>query len=390
MRTIYLDYNATTPLDSEVKKVVMAALDEDWGNPSSVHHVGQRARALLDDARDRVAATLKCMPSEIIFTSGGSESTNLALFGVARLLRDKGRHIITSQVEHHAVLHPCEYLANNEGFEVSFLPVDSVGKVAVESVRESLRSDTILVSIMAANNEVGTLQPYAEIGKLCSDKGVIFHTDAVQCFGKLPIPDISHFNADLVSLCSHKFHGPKGAGLLYVKSPLLPHPILHGAAHENDRRAGTENLPAILGLAEAIVRFVPTPPFPDNKISLLADRLISGLDAIDAAFFLGERNPSLRLFNTVSFFVEGSDSIALLSALDLEGICASSGSACSSGSVNPSHVVKAMGVNENGSNSLVRLSLGRSSSAEEIDFVLNALPCVIDRCLSNRIPVNIS
>lgn len=389
MRTIYLDYNATTPLDSEVKKVMMAALDEDWGNPSSVHHVGQRARALLDDARDRVAATLKCKPSEIIFTSGGSESTNLALFGVARLLRDKGRHIITSQVEHHAVLHPCEYLANNEGFEVTFLSVDSVGKVSVESVREALRPDTILVSIMAANNEVGTLQPYAEIGKLCSDKGVLFHTDAVQCFGKLPISDIAYFHADLVSLCSHKFHGPKGAGLLYVKSPLLPHPILHGAAHENDRRAGTENLPAILGLAEAIVRFVPTPPFPDNKISLLADRLISGLDAIDAAFFLGERDPSLRLFNTVSFFVEGSDSIALLSALDLEGICASSGSACSSGSVNPSHVVKAMGVNENGSNSLVRLSLGRSSSAEEIDFVLNALPCVIDRCLSNRIPVDI-
>ena len=388
MRTIYLDYNATTPLDSEVKKVMMAALDEDWGNPSSVHHVGQRARALLDDARDRVAATLKCKPSEIIFTSGGSESTNLALFGVARLLRDKGRHIITSQVEHHAVLHPCEYLANNEGFEVTFLPVDSVGMVAVESVREALRPDTILVSIMAANNEVGTLQPYAEIGELCSENGVFFHTDAVQCFGKLPISDFAYFHADLVSLCSHKFHGPKGAGLLYVKSPLLPHPILHGAAHENDRRAGTENLPAILGLAEAIVRFVPTPPFPDNKISLLADRLISGLDAIDAAFFLGERDPSLRLFNTVSFFVEGSDSIALLSALDLEGICASSGSACSSGSVNPSHVVKAMGVNDFGANSLIRLSLGRYSSAEEIDFVLNALPCVIDRCSSNGFPVN--
>ena len=388
MDHIYLDYNATTPLDSEVKKVMMAALEEDWGNPSSVHHVGQRARALLDDARDRVATTLKCKPSEIIFTSGGSESTNLALFGVARLLRDKGRHIITSQVEHHAVLNPCEYLANNEGFEVTFLPVDSVGKVSVHSVKEALRPDTILVSIMAANNEVGTLQPYAEIGELCSENSVLFHTDAVQCFGKLPISDISHFNADLVSLCSHKFHGPKGAGLLFAKSPLLPHPILHGAAHENDRRAGTENLPAILGLAEALVRFVPTPPFPDNKISLLADRLISGLDAIDAAFFLGERDSSLRLFNTVSFFVEGTDSIALLGALDLEGICASSGSACSSGSVNPSHVVKAMGVNDFGANSLIRLSLGRYSSAEEIDFVLNALPCVIDRCSSNGIPVN--
>ena len=385
MRTIYLDYNATTPLDSEVKKVMMAALEEDWGNPSSVHHVGQRARALLDDARDRVAASLKCKPSEIIFTSGGTESTNLALFGVARLLRDKGRHIITSQVEHHAVLNPCEYLANNEGFEVTFLPVDSVGKVAVESVREALRPDTILVSIMAANNEIGTLQPYAEIGELCSEKGVLFHTDAVQCFGKLPISNISHFNADLVSLCSHKFHGPKGAGLLFAKSPLLPLPILHGAAHENDRRAGTENLPAILGLAEAVVRFIPTPAFAVDKISPLADRLISGLDACDASSFLGERDPSLRLFNTVSFIVEGTDSIALLGALDLEGICASSGSACSSGSVNPSHVLRAMGFNEIVAFSLIRFSLGRNTSSEEIDFVLEVLPVVFDRCLSNRV-----
>ena len=388
MRTIYLDYNATTPLDSEVKKVMMAALDEDWGNPSSVHHVGQRARALLDDARDRVAATLKCKPSEIIFTSGGSESTNLALFGVARLLRDKGRHIITSQVEHHAVLNPCEYLVNNEGFEVSFLPVDSVGKVSIESVREALRHDTILVSIMAANNEVGTLQPVSEIGELCSENGILFHTDAVQCFGKLPFSSISDFKADLVSLCSHKFHGPKGAGLLFAKSPLLPHPIVHGASHENDRRAGTENLPAILGLAEAIVRFLPLPPFSHNSISPLAERLISGLDAIAPASFLGDRDPSLRLFNTVSFFVEGSDSISLLGALDLEGICASSGSACSSGSVNPSHVVRAMGVNENGANSLVRLSLGRDSSSIEIDSVLDVLPRVIDRCLNPSSPVN--
>ncbi len=388
MRTIYLDYNATTPLDSEVKKVMMAALDEDWGNPSSVHHVGQRARALLDDARDRVAATLKCMPSEIIFTSGGSESTNLALFGVARLLRDKGRHIITSQVEHHAVLNPCEYLVNNEGFEVTFLPVDSVGKVSIESVREALRHDTILVSIMAANNEVGTLQPVSEIGELCSENGILFHTDAVQCFGKLPFSSISDFKADLVSLCSHKFHGPKGAGLLFAKSPLLPHPIVHGASHENDRRAGTENLPAILGLSEAIVRFLPLPPFSHISISPLAERLISGLDALAPVSFLGDRDPSLRLFNTVSFFVEGSDSISLLGALDLEGICASSGSACSSGSVNPSHVVRAMGVNENGANSLVRLSLGRDSSSFEIDSVLDVLPRVIDRCLNPSSPVN--
>ena len=363
---------------------MLSALDEDWGNPSSVHHIGQRARALLDNARDRVAATLKCKPSEIIFTSGGSESTNLAILGVARLLRDKGRHIITSQVEHHAVLHPCEYLANNEGFDVTFLPVDSVGKVSVDSVQEALRPDTILVSIMAANNEVGTLQPFAEIGSLCSENGVVFHTDAVQCFGKLPFSSFSDFNADLVSLCSHKFHGPKGAGLLFVKSPLLPHPILHGAGHENDRRAGTENLPAILGLAEAIVRFVPSPPLKKSSISPLSSRLISGLDLFEGALFVGERDPDLRLFNTVSFLLEGSDSIAILGALDLEGICASSGSACSSGSVNPSHVVRAMGFNEIGAISLIRFSLGRYTSSEEIDLVLDVLPDVFDRCLCNR------
>ena len=364
---------------------MLSALDEDWGNPSSVHHIGQRARALLDDARDRVAATLNCKPSEIIFTSGGSESTNLAILGVARLLRDKGRHIITSQVEHHAVLHPCEYLANNEGFDVTFLPVDSVGKVSVDSVQEALRPDTILVSIMAANNEVGTLQPFAEIGSLCSENGVVFHTDAVQCFGKLPFSSFSDFNADLVSLCSHKFHGPKGAGLLFVKSPLLPHPILHGAGHENDRRAGTENLPAILGLAEAIVRFIPSPPFLKASISPLASRLISGLDLFEGALFIGERDPDLRLFNTVSFLLEGSDSIAILGALDLEGICASSGSACSSGSVNPSHVVRAMGFNEFGALSLIRFSLGRYTSSEEIDLVLDVLPVIFARCLRNRI-----
>jgi cysteine desulfurase len=388
VRTIYLDYNATTPLDAGVKEVMVSALDEGWGNPSSVHHLGQRARALLDDARDRVAATLMCKPSEIIFTSGGSESSNLALLGVARLLRDKGQHIITSRVEHSSVLRPCEYLANNEGFDVTFLPVDSVGRVSVDSVREALRPDTILVSIMAANNEVGTLQPFAEIGELCSDRGVLFHTDAVQYFGKLPVSNIADFRADLVSLCSHKFHGPKGAGLLFVKSPLLPHPIVHGAAHENSLRAGSENLPAILGLAEAVVRFVPSPPFQLDSIAPLANRLISGIDAIDGVSFVGDPNSSFRLLNTVAFSVFGSDSISLLAGLDLVGICASSGSACSSGSVNPSHVLLAMGLKKSASISLVRFSLGRSSSSAEIDAVLAALPDIIYRSLISPVPVN--
>jgi cysteine desulfurase len=380
VRTIYLDYNATTPLDTDVRAAMLPILDEVWGNPSSVHHVGQRARSLLDDARDRVAAVLKCKPSELIFTSGGSESTNLALHGISRLLRNKGRHIITSAVEHHAVLQPCEYLANNEGFEVTFLPVDSVGCVAVDSVRNALRPDTVLVSIMAANNEVGTLQPVAEIGELCASRGVVFHTDAVQCFGKIPLSGIADFNADLVSLCAHKFYGPNGAGLLYAKSPLLPDPIVHGAPHENERRAGTENLAGIIGLAEAIIRFFPIPVFPMKTLAPLAEMLVEMVDATDGVSFLGSRDSAIRLSNTISFTVEGTDSIALLSGLDMEGLCASAGSACASGSVSPSHVALAMGAPPAEANALVRLSLGRESSADDISAACEIIPRVVARC----------
>ena len=377
MRTIYLDYNATTPLDARVREAMQPAFEEAWGNPSSVHHVGQSARALLDEARERVAATLKCKPSELIFTSGGSESTNLALLGMARHLRSRGRHIITSAVEHDAVLHPCEYLANYDGFEITFLPVDGVGRVSPNAVREAIRPDTVLVSIMAANNELGTIQPVAEIGALCAENGVLFHTDAVQWFGKLPLVGVADFQADLVSLCGHKFHGPKGAGLLYAKSPLNLDPILHGGAHENERRAGTENLPAILGLAEAIVQFMPAPVFPMAQLGEWSNLLIDSVDSIKGASFIGDRDPNGRLHNTVSFIVEDSDSIALLSGLDLEGVCASSGSACSSGSVTPSHVVKALGVPDSAANALVRFSLGRETSLEEVNLVADFFPRVV-------------
>ena len=248
-------------------------LGEVFGNPSSVHHVGRRARALLDDAHDRVAQVWKCKPSEVVFTSGGTESNNLAIFGAARLWRDRGRHIITSGIEHHAVLHPCEYLRKKEGFEITCLPVDDAGCVSVESVRGALRSDTTLVSIMAANNEIGTLQPVAEIGALCRARGILFHTDAVQWFGKEPFSDIGQFQADLVSVCAHKFHGPKGAGALYIRSPLQPDPVLFGGAHENERRAGTENLAAIIGFAEATERFIRTPVFPRGKLDSLIEPL---------------------------------------------------------------------------------------------------------------------
>ena len=381
VRTIYLDCNATTPLDPSVKAAMLPALEEVWGNPSSVHHLGQRARSLLDDSRDRIASVLGCRPSELIFTSGATESANLALFGAARQLRDKGRHIITSAIEHHAVLNPCKFLAENEGFELSVLPVDSVGRVSVDSVREALRPDTILVSIMAVNNEIGTIQPVAEIGSLCQENGVLFHSDAVQWFGKLPFSSIADFNANLISLCPHKFYGPKGVGLLFCKSPFSPSPIILGGSHENELRGGTENLPAIVGLAEAVSLFVSSPVFP-SSLSSLSVRLISALDSLEGAVFLGDRLASGRLSNTVSFSLFSSDSIALLGNLDLEGFCASSGSACSSGSVSPSHVALALGASVSQANAFVRFSLGRESSASEIDLLIDFLPSALTRSFS--------
>ena len=273
-RTIYFDYNATTPLDPAVRDVMLPFLGEIWGNPSSVHHVGRRARALLDEARERSANVLGCKPAEIIFTSGGTESNNLAVFGMARLLASKGRHLITSAIEHHAVSSCFDYLESREKFEVSRLPVDSQGRVSVEDLKQAIRPDTILVSIMAANNEIGTIQPVAELGGVCRAHGIPFHTDAVQWFGKEPFARVSQFNADLVSLCAHKFHGPKGAGLLYLKSPLHPHPIIFGGGHEQERRAGTENLAGIIGLVEAMERFIAKPVFERNHLEPLSRQLI--------------------------------------------------------------------------------------------------------------------
>src|SRR5213594_1893722 len=253
---------------------MMPYLGDVWGNPSSVHHVGRRARALLDDARDRVARVWACKPSEVIFTSGGTESNNLAIFGAARLLRDKGRHLIASRIEHHAVLHCFEYLSKREGFDVTWLPVNKEGIVEVESLARALRPDTVLVSVMAANNETGAIQPVAELGRVCRERGVLFHTDAVQCFGKEPFENVHQFNADLVSCCAHKFHGPKGTGALFLRSPLHPDPILFGGGHENERRAGTENLAAIIGFVEALERFVRQPVFAPDTLRPLTDRLI--------------------------------------------------------------------------------------------------------------------
>jgi cysteine desulfurase len=377
MRTIYFDYNATTPLDPLVREAMLPFLGEVWGNPSSVHHVGRKARACLDDFRERTAKVLGCKPSEVIFISGGTESANLAIFGTARLLKPKGRHLITSAIEHHAVLHAFQYLAKKEGFETTVLPVNREGLISPDDLARAIRPDTIFVSLMAANNEIGTIQPVAEFGKICRERGVLFHTDAVQWFGKEPFASVHQFDADFVSICAHKFHGPKGAGALFIKSPLHPDPILIGGSHENERRAGTENLAAIAGFVEALERFVAKPVFDKENLDVLSTRLIQLVDSIPGVQFVGSRER--RLTNTVSFVVEGADSISLLANLDLEGICASSGSACSAGSLEPSHVISALGVNPSLANSLIRFSFGRNSSAEEVAFVETILPEVVRR-----------
>ena len=377
MKTIYFDYNATTPLDVQIRAAMLPFFDEIYCNPSSVHHVGRKARALLDDARDRVAKVWRCRSGEVVFTSGGTESNNLAIFGTARHLRDKGRHLITSTIEHHSVLQCFQYLEKNENFNVTCLPVSKEGVVSPEDLAKALRPDTVLVSIMAANNETGSLQPVGVLGEICRSRGVLFHTDAVQYFGKEAFEDIHQFNADLVSFCAHKLHGPKGAGALFIKSPLHPDPILFGGAHENERRAGTENLSAIIGLAETVEKFLSPPVFSRNVLMNLTNRLIASVTAIEGVEFRGSL--ASRLANTAAFTVSGCDSITILAGLDLEGICASSGSACSAGSLEPSHVMLAMGVEAGLANSLVRFSLGRDSTLDEVLKVQEALKNVINR-----------
>jgi cysteine desulfurase len=375
MKTIYFDYNATTPLDPSVRQAMLPFLDEIFGNPSSVHHVGRRARALLDDARERVAGVWRCKPSEVVFSSGGTESNNLAILGTARLFREKGRHLITSTIEHHAVLNCFDYLEKREKFGVTYLPASPEGLISPEDLKKAIRPDTILVSLMSANNETGTIQPVAEFGEICRSRGVLFHTDALQSFGKEPFAGMDQFNADLVSFCAHKLHGPKGAGALFIKSPLHPEPIMLGGSHENERRAGTENVPAIIGMAYAMEHFLTPPVFPAEHLNRLTTHLIQFLHSLEDVQFRGCK--ARRLPNTVAFTVEGCDSPTLLAGLDLEGICASSGSACASGALEPSHVMLAMSVEKRLASSLVRFSLGRDSTMEEVLTVEKALQTVI-------------
>lgn len=382
--SIYLDYNATTPLDPGIASKMADCAMRHWGNPSSIHKIGRQARALLDEARYKLSKMWDVRPSEVVFTGGGTESNNLAILGTARKLRDSGRHLITTRIEHPAALQAFRFLEKYEGFEISYLPVDASGHVSPDDLANLLRSDTILVSVMTANNEVGTVQQVSEIGSICRKRNIIFHTDAVQAFGKLPFHRMEQFNADLVTVCAHKFHGPKGSGALYIRSPLQPLSTQLGGSQENERRAGTENLPAIIALVDAFEAFVPNPVFQRETLSSWSRQLSECLASIPGTHLHG--SPANGLCNTVSFSVENTDSLALLANLDLAGICASSGSACSVGSLEPSHVLRAMGVPPSLSAALVRFSLGRENTAEEIDYTCQALPDIIRRSQSFRTP----
>lgn len=357
-----------------VREAELAAV----GNPSSIHAAGRRARALLDESRERLAVVWGCRPSEIIFTSGGTEANNLAVLGVARARCDRGRHLLTSPVEHPSVRQVFEYLAAREGFELTILRTDPLGVIEPEEVRRALRPDTTLVSVMAANNEVGTLEPVREIGELCREHGVCFHTDAVQWFGKEPVGAIDDFAADLVAGCAHKLGGPRGAGVLYARSPLPLQPLLMGGSQENDRRAGTENLPAIVGLVAAWERFTKPPLFDRSRLEPLTALLETRCLAIEGTRRWG---PPLaqRLANTLAITVSGCDSLSLLAGLDLAGVCASSGSACSAGSLEPSHVLTSLGASTAEASGLVRFSLGPETTHAEVMAAAEALAAVVTR-----------
>ena len=372
---IYLDNAATTAVSPEVLREMEPCWTECWGNPSSIHGTGREARRALDLARKRTAAAIGAQPQEIYFTSGGSESDNWALQGAAAARRDRGRHIITTAVEHHAVLHTCRAL-EAQGYEVTYLPVDRLGRVSPESVEAALREDTILISVMTANNEIGTIQPVREIGEIAHRHGVLFHTDAVQAIGAVKV-DVNEMNADMLSLSAHKFHGPKGVGALYVRRGTKLAPLIHGGAQERGLRAGTENVPGIVGLGKAIEMASENIPERSARIAALRDRLIRGvLTRIPDAVLNGD--PENRLPGNASFTFPGVDGEALLLRLDLMGIACSGGSACTSGSTEPSHVLAAIGQPPELSRGSLRMTLSDTNTEAEIDETLAVLPGLVE------------
>jgi cysteine desulfurase len=364
-KRIYLDYNATTPLRTEVLEAMLPFLKQDFGNASSIHNFGREARAAVDDARWRLAPIFGCAEGEIVFTSGGTEANNLAVLGVARHAKaaGKGNHIITTRIEHHCVLHACRHLEQREGFAVTYLPVSREGVVDPEDVRHAFRGDTVLVSVMWANNETGTVQPVEEISAICRERGVPFHTDAVQAFGKIPVRAAT---TDLLAISAHKFYGPKGAGALFVRKGVVIEPQIVGGAQEHEKRAGTENVAAIVGLARAAELAVAEQPDEAIRFHELTEELYARL-AARIPVIHRNGHTQRRVPNTLSVSFENLDGETLLMNLDLEGLAVSSGSACAAGAIEPSHVLMAMGVPEELATASVRFSLGRETTAADVE-----------------------
>lgn len=376
MRKVYFDHSATTAMDAEVLEAMLPFMREKYGNPSSIHSFGREVKVALEEARESVAEFLKIRAADIYFTSGGTESDNMAIKGVAYQLKSKGKHIITSKIEHHAVLHTCEAL-KNEGFEVTYVAPDKYGIVHPESVAEAIREDTILISIMHANNEVGTINPIDKIGKIASEKGVLFHCDAVQSFGKLPI-DLSRLPVDLLSVSGHKIYGPKGVGILYIKKGVRLEKILFGGEHERGRRPGTENIPGIIGLAKAVDLRSSRMKNDSKQVKKLRDNFYEKImEKLPRVHLNG--HPEKRLSGHLNLSFQGIEGEALLLSLDLKGVAASSGSACTSGSIDPSHVLSGMGVKPELAQSSIRFTLGKDNTQEDVDYALEILPEIVER-----------
>ncbi|WFD08814.1 cysteine desulfurase NifS [Tepidibacter hydrothermalis] len=376
-RRVYMDYAATTPMKKEVLDAMLPYYNDLFGNASSVHAFGREVKGCLDEARDQVAKLINAQSSEIYFTGGGSEADNWAIKGVAFANKEKGNHIITTKIEHHAVLHTCEYLEKHHGFEITYLDVDSEGRIDLEELKNSITDKTILISVMFANNEIGTVEPIKEIGQIAKERGVLFHTDGVQAIGNVHI-DVKDLGVDLMAMSAHKIYGPKGVGALYIRKGVKLHSIVHGGAQEKRRRAGTENMAGIVGFGKAAE--IARVNLNENikRLTELKERLINGvLEKIPYTRVNGSLDH--RLPGNTSFCFEFIEGESLLLSLDMMGIAGSSGSACTSGSLDPSHVLMAIGLKHEIAHGSLRLSLGYKNTEEDVDYVLEALPKIVDR-----------
>lgn len=376
-KPVYMDYAATTYTKPEVVEAMMPYFTNFYGNPSSIYSISRETKKAIDKARAQVAKAINAEPQEIYFTGGGSEADNWAIKGIARAYQNKGNHIITTKIEHHAVLHTCEYLEKN-GFEVTYLDVDAEGLVRLEDLKAAIKPTTILVTIMTANNEIGTIQPIKEIGEICKERKIFFHTDAVQAIGHIEM-DVKDMNIDALSLSGHKIYGPKGVGVLYLRKGIKIHNLIHGGAQERNRRAGTENVAGIVGLGKAIEMAVENLQEERARLTYLRDKLIKGLREAVPYSKLNGATGEKRLPGNVNMSFEFIEGESVLLMLDAKGICASSGSACTSGSLDPSHVLLSIGLPHEVAHGSLRLTMGSGTTEEEVDYVIETVPAIVER-----------